>query len=80
MMRRVLVSVCLTILAFAVYYLCVSEADGCFVLAFARRNVKIDDVLEVAATAGLQHLILDRGISDMEPIYCFTAAPASKAV
>lgn len=53
--------------------------DGCFVLAFARRNVKMDDVLTVAAAAGLEHVILDRGISDMEPIYYFTSAAKAGA-
>lgn len=49
----------------------IMQATGMFILAFARRNVKMDDVLEVAKTFGLRWTILDPGLNAMEPIYLF---------
>lgn len=49
------------------------KVDGEFLLAFARRNVSIDVVLETAETLGLYWTVLDSGRSDCdtEPIYSF---------
>jgi hypothetical protein len=48
-----------------------SEPSGCFLLAFARRNVPIDKVLAAAETRGLAWQVLDEQVR-MEPIYRFT--------
>lgn len=43
--------------------------DGEFLLAFARRNVSVDKVLDYALSQGLTWAMLDAGLSGMEPIY-----------
>jgi hypothetical protein len=46
-----------------------------FILAFARRNVKIDQVFAAADERGLQWRILDErpeGIAGVEPVYELT--------
>lgn len=47
-----------------------SKPNGIFYLAFARRNVPIDKVLNVAHEYGLKETILDQ--NGMEPIYAIT--------
>lgn len=49
--------------------------DGQFILAFARRNVKIDKVFAAAEARGLEWRILDEhaeGIAGVEPVFGFT--------
>ena len=46
------------------------HADGIFLLAYARRNIPIDRVLEVAVTRGLVWSVVDDG-DGLEPIYKF---------
>ena len=56
-------------------YLYIIIGDGQFILAFARRNVPIDKVFEVAEEKGLIYKILetqDLKHNVMEPIYLFT--------
>jgi hypothetical protein len=43
-------------------------------LAFARRNVPIDKVLEEAVSRGLQYEVLDSGLAGQEPIFRLTFA------
>jgi len=50
-------------------------ADGEFILAFARRNVKIDNVHAAAAKRGLEWRVVDEhaeGVAGVEPVYAFT--------
>jgi hypothetical protein len=57
------------------YVFAVVTADGCFILAFARRNVKIDKVFAAAEQRGLQWRIVDdspEGAASVEPILEFT--------
>ena len=49
--------------------------SGEFLLAFARRNVPIDRVLEASIASGLQYEVLDVGLAGQEPIYRFTFCP-----
>lgn len=46
--------------------------DGYFYLAFARRNVKMDTVLEVASSMEFEATVLEAFASGTEPIYSFS--------
>lgn len=48
------------------------KEDGEFILAYARRNVPIDLVLNSATHFGLKHSIIDLGDISMEPVYSIT--------
>jgi len=62
-------------LIFFVFSLFPHAADGEFILAFARRNVKIDNVHAAAAKRGLEWRVVDEhaeGVAGVEPVYAFT--------
>ena len=48
------------------------NADSKFYLAYARRNVPFDRVLDAAKARGLIGTLLDRGLNNAEPIYSFS--------
>lgn len=54
--------------------------DGEFIMAFARRNVPMDRVLEAAEAAGFVWEILDdiHGYNAMEPVYRFALHSGKK--
>jgi len=47
------------------------KPEGLFILAFARRNVPMNQVINEAEILGLTHTILEKGIDETEPIYMF---------
>ena len=47
------------------------KPDGLFIVAFARRNVPMNQVIKQADALGLTHSILEKGIDETEPIFLF---------
>ena len=47
------------------------KPEGLGILAFARRNVPMNQVINEAEILGLTHTILEKGIDETEPIYMF---------
>lgn len=47
------------------------KPEGLFILAFARRNVPMNQVIRQAEDLGLTHTILEKGIDENEPIFLF---------
>lgn len=47
------------------------KPEGLFILAFARRNVPMNQVIKQAENLGLTYIILEKGIDETEPIFLF---------
>lgn len=59
---------------------CVGIDSGIFLLAYARRNVPVDRVLEQASRRNLVWEIVSCELYETEPIYCFRKASPEPTV